>query len=215
MVNVMEIASELAAYRRRLKLLGDYRESALKAILRTEAIFVHIPKTGGKTVIKDFYGLPQHYWFGHAKPDFYKALLGPRRYRNFFKFSIVRDPVDRCRSGFFFGKGGGFDTEHDQEFAKFVKDMSFDEFILDGHLEQWSDRYIFEPQSSYLVSEGQMLVDRIYYTGRLERLFRDLKMAVPEISHENRSQYKKHKLDQKIVEKIRSVYRKDYEVIDF
>jgi hypothetical protein len=217
MINAKDIASEFAAFRRRRKIWKSARQSALYEILEKRAVFIHVPKCGGKTVIKDFYGLGQHDWFGHAKPAFYKAVLGPVRYRAFFKFSLVRNPIDRCRSGFYFGIGGGFGTRDDHDFAKTCQGLSFEEFVLDGHLESWVGRYVvFYPQHPFVAAaDGSLLVDQIYHLDRIDKLFRDLGLDAHNISHQNKTAYDKPDLSPEVSDAIRAVYKRDYDVIGF
>ncbi|MEM9212692.1 MAG: hypothetical protein AAGA63_14510, partial [Pseudomonadota bacterium] len=82
---------------------------AVNRIIETNCVFVHVPKCGGKSVIRDIYNLGEHSYFGHAGIAFFESLLGPRRFRLSFKFTFVRDPALRCLSGFRFRQRGGFD----------------------------------------------------------------------------------------------------------
>lgn len=217
MITAKDIASEFAAFRRRSKMRKSFQQGALRAILEKRAVFIHVPKCGGKTVIKDFYGLKQHDWFGHAKPGFYKALLGPARYRVFFKFSLVRDPIERCRSGFYFGRAGGFGTNIDQDFAQACRGLSFEEFVLDGHLKIWADRYVvFYPQHPFVAAtDGSLLVDRLYRLEQIDELFQELGLGSREMSHQNKTIYHKFDLSLEVTDAIRVFYQRDYDVIGF
>lgn len=217
MINAKDLASEFVAFRRRREIWKSARRSALSEILKKRAVFIHIPKCGGKTVIKDLYGLGQHDWFGHAKLDFYKAILGPVRYRAFFKFGLVRDPINRCQSGFHFGISGGFGGRNDQDFANACENLSFEEFVLDGHLESWVDRYVvFHRQYPFVAEDdGSLLVDKIYHLDRIDLLFRDLGLDAKKISHQNKTLYDKNDPTVEVSETIRAVYKRDYEVIGF
>ncbi|KPP83954.1 MAG: Sulfotransferase family [Rhodobacteraceae bacterium HLUCCA08] len=217
MIRLTEITKEAAAFRRRRALPDAVRSGALQAILDRRAIFVHVPKCGGKTVITNFYGLPQHDWFGHAKPGFYEALLGPSRYRDFFKFVLVRDPVDRCRSGFHFAQAGGFGTQREQAFGRELSALSFEAFVLDGHLTRWIGRnVVFQPQHPFVADEdGVLLVDKLYRLERVCELFTDLGLDAEATSHENRADYEKRPVPADVAAAIRDVYRRDYEVLGF
>ena len=137
--------------------------TALDRILETNMVFVHIPKCGGKSVVREVYGLGEHDWFGHAGISFYHALLGPKRFNSAFKFAFLRDPVARCLSGFKFRQRGGFNAPREKTLQKEVQDLTFEEFVLGDRLTEFLQKdVVFEPQSPRLfLPSGKLGVDRI------------------------------------------------------
>lgn len=126
-------------------------------------IFVHIPKCGGKSILKDLYGLGEHDFFGHKRIGFYERLLGPRAFARTPSFAMLRDPVDRCVSGFAFSKRGGFGLADDARRSEHLAGLDFDSFVRDGHLARAArDDIVFRPQSFYLTfPDGRFGVDRL------------------------------------------------------
>jgi Sulfotransferase family len=71
-------------------------------------IFVHIPKCAGVSISQSLFG---NLAGGHAALWMYQIIFSPKQFRDYFKFTIVRNPWDRLVSAFCFLKGGGFDEE--------------------------------------------------------------------------------------------------------
>lgn len=76
---------------------------------KEKLIFVHIPKTGGTTIEHYLnlrnciqgYCVIKNVAFQHFNWSDYKKLLGNKIYEKYFKFSIVRNPIDRCISEYY------------------------------------------------------------------------------------------------------------------
>lgn len=218
-----EIRRELRAWRkRRSRRSRENGARSLAAIERTGLVFIHIPKTGGKTVIRNLYGLETHAYFGHATAAFYEALLGPRAYSRMRSFAVVRDPVARTRSAFQFGRKGGFGFEPDLRVRERIAGMEWSEFLVSGLLEEFSTEYpIFRPQISFLRGRGGALSCDVLL--RTEHLSADLATltggAIPPASIEvvNRGNYAEHVREATVAEQERrlvaEVYREDIDLI--
>lgn len=149
--------------RTRRRIMAGPRGAALRRVLETGALFIHVPKCGGKSVVKTVYGLDEHDWFGHAPIRSYPAILGPSRFRDAFKFAMVRDPATRCLSGYRFLARGGFGTEADRAAQAVIGDRDFDAFVRDGALETLlRDSIVFLPQARFVTdASGRLAVDRL------------------------------------------------------
>ena len=97
-----------------------------------DAIFVHIPKTGGKTVrtvfdllvlnTVDFKISNGRVCFGHAPLNVIKSLSLSSFYKSAFKFTFVRNPLSKTVSAFLFvGKALGYREFNERTFLHFVK----------------------------------------------------------------------------------------------
>ncbi len=144
---------------------------------RHKCLFVHIPKTAGKSVLHAF-GLPllgRDYdggLEGISDPYGHRPVIDYRRepwFRPYFKFAIVRHPLDRLVSAFAFLDGGGL-NHFDREFAEMhLKrfDGDFRRFVREG-LKDVVDHVHFRPQRDWICDRwGRTRVD---FVGRFETL---------------------------------------------
>jgi len=135
----------------------------MERMRETRAIFVHVPKTGGKSVSSELYGMGLHEGFGHASAKFYRDLFGAISYQRYFSFAFVRNPWDRAYSAFRFGRAGGFGFKMGQELQRTIGHMDFNTFVkewLDGR--DLSPYVIFRPQHEFISDDsGTLLVDRV------------------------------------------------------
>lgn len=214
----MNLLAEWRSHKRRKRLPVARRNGALDAILRTQTVFVHIPKCGGKSVIRMLYGLDMHDWFGHANIEFYQTLLGPRRFDSFLKFTVLRAPVDRARSAFFFAKGGGFDLPEDKALKAAIANTTFEDFVLGGQLQDLMQSYvIFRPQYGFICNaKGEIAVDAFC---RLEFLKTDLervlgsRVATYSFAQDNRSEYDRSGAVSPVVQgQLLKLYARDAEL---
>jgi hypothetical protein len=67
---------------------------------RLKTIFCHIPKTAG-TSIEDTLRLPKQICGGHTTALAYRNAF-PKEFHEFFKFTVLRDPLDRFLSAFWY-----------------------------------------------------------------------------------------------------------------
>ena len=63
-------------------------------------IFIHIPKTGGKSVHR-FFGTN---WQDHKDISRYAEELTPETFTSYYKFAVVRNPWNRLVSGYNYQK---------------------------------------------------------------------------------------------------------------
>jgi Sulfotransferase family len=122
------------------------------ALVPHRCIFVHIPKCAGSAVCKSLFS---ELAIGHTDLHRYQIMFPPGEFRDFFKFTFVRNPYDRLVSAFFFLKQGGM-NKNDKEWAdENLADYSdFDTFV-----KKWVNRrniwshFHFIPQSYYICLE--------------------------------------------------------------
>lgn len=134
-------------------------------------IFVHIPKCAGISVVKSLFG---DFDLGHAGIKRYQIMFGPAEFKNYFKFTIVRNPYDRLVSAFFFMKKGGI-NENDKSWAnrKFSRYENFDSFVKGWVNRRNVDRALhFRPQSKFIcLGRGHHALNYIGYFENLEADF--------------------------------------------
>ena len=170
-------------------------------------------------MIDALYGLKTHDWFGHANATFYEALLGPRRFSEFHKFAVLRNPAERCRSAFYFAQQGGFGLATDDALKKLIEEMGFDAFVASDRMhDALSNFVIFRPQWSFIcAADGSVMLDSVC---RLETLEHDLKhmlsgrINIDTIPAKNQSTYMKTaKITPETLARLKILYAKDYNLL--
>tara|TARA_B100000085_G_C18525335_1_gene505547 strand:+ start:533 stop:1153 length:621 start_codon:yes stop_codon:yes gene_type:complete len=193
-------------------------------------IFVHINKTGGtsiesilKKLSRDWFAVNFNYVLnGRFTPKHhlikeYRKLADKRHgFKNYFKFTIVRNPWDRLLSNYFFRKK----TIHD----KLIQNLSFKEWVLNYK----TDGYSFEDclskhtQLDWITSKNEeVLVD---FVGRFENLQEDFdiicdKIGVPQqkLPHKNKTKHKHYTeyYDDETRQIVAEKYTKDIEYFGY
>jgi len=199
-------------------LLGSHGP-ILKRMKKTKSIFIHIPKTGGKSILKGIYGINMHDSFGHASAGFYLSVFGSSQYNDFFKFAFVRNPWDRALSAYNFARKGGFGFQEDIKLKYELKDVSFEEFVKIWLPKQDLNSLpliIFHPQYKFICDrDGTLMVDRICYFENFENEYRKLSSRfniteyVPHINKSNYQRLYQESYDKEMIEIIGNIYYED------
>lgn len=157
-------------------------------------IFVHIPKCGGCSIAKILNTLPPIVDnTGHRTLK--QIFLMHPGCENYFKFTFVRNPWDRCVSLYNFWRQQSYDhpwTYHDKRQMDFCKNHSFLNFLKNLNSPEL-DRVHTKPYFTHYFSSEQ----RYNFVGRLENLQADFntvcnKIGIKEqeLPHENKSKHK-------------------------
>jgi len=150
-------------------------------------IFVHIPKTAGKSINRLF-GME---WQKHKDLLRYAKELGPQVFANYFKFAIVRNPWDRMLSDYNFQKKKNCraseklfavdECGHARRFREFVQAAFSDPFQYEPRcwgaevspgIHRWS------PQVDWISLNGNIAVDRVLRLESLQEDFEDLRRVL-------------------------------------
>ncbi|USD41282.1 sulfotransferase family 2 domain-containing protein [Vibrio sp. SCSIO 43135] len=179
----------------------------------TKSIFIHIPKAAGTSVSHALYNKdPGHYplrKYEHADEV---------KFREYFKFSVVRDPVTRIISTYYYIKKRDsikFDKHHPFYFIS--KYDTLNDFVQGGLTESLvREHYFFWSQSYYLSDKnGNIAVD---YFAKMENLDEDFNYILKKINIDkelrkrNAGNNKENKeiLTPKSIEVIYNLYKDDY-----
>lgn len=185
-----------------------------------DAIFIHIPKTGGISVAEGLFG---NHAAAHTALYSYLALYGARRFDAMFKFAIVRNPWDRVVSAYHFLAAGGL-TEADRAFSERHMQgfAGIEDFVARGlawpEIQGWTH---FKPQTLFLRDPrtGRVGVD---YLGRFEQLSEDYARLAERLGvgrplpHRNKGRAKpKAALSADAIARIGEIYREDAMALDY
>ena len=150
-------------------------------------IFVHIPKTAGKSINRLF-GME---WQKHKDLLRYAKELGPQVFANYFKFAIVRNPWDRMLSDYNFQKKKNCraseklfavdECGHARRFREWVQAAFSDPFHYEPRrwgadvspgIHRWS------PQVDWISLNGNIAVDRVLRLESLQEDFEDVRRVL-------------------------------------
>ena len=116
--------------------------------------FVHIPKTGGTAISTALYGIE----LGHLTWQTIRTI-SPAKFERWFKFAVVRDPVDRFLSAYsYLARGGAneFDRAYGQAFIApfhdinaFIAKLAADASFSSNALGYWH----FRPQWAFVATD--------------------------------------------------------------
>lgn len=126
-----------------------------------KAIFVHVPKCAGASVSNAIYGCLGG---GHTTLDQYLDVFEPACIRNYFKFTIVRNPWSRLVSAYSFLSNGGFCRSDDEWFKRELGHFhDFDDFVKNWVNERNIWKWVhFRPRYHYLLEKhGKVNLDFI------------------------------------------------------
>ena len=179
-------------------------------------LFIHIPKTGGTSVESKFNVIRKNELYEEkivkidgilfAKQHWLPYLIEkefPEKFKKYKKFCIVRNPYTRVISEYYY------------QFPK--QKVSFEDFVLSRLNDNERDHYL--PQHLYFEN-----IDYDYVL-RTETLNEDFKKMSKDFSFDgtikrenkrgNGSENKMNLLTPKIIEKINSLYEKDFKMFNY
>lgn len=159
--------------------------------IETRTIFIHVPKAAGSSIGENLYGTPST---GHYEWQYYKHE-NPDYFRDFFKFTFVREPVSRFMSAYNYLLDGGRST-HDRQVGERLRafggvDAFVQKGLRDGNFLKFRH---FRPQTNFLFDEGDR--NMMDFIGRVETMDQDtekLSMAIGRSVKPDRSNVTKRK----------------------
>ena len=193
--------------------------SILRRMKKTKSIYIHIPKTGGKSILKGIYGIDMHDGVGHATAGFYLSVFGQSKFRKYYKFAFVRNPWDRAFSAYNFAKKGGFGFQEDIKLKYELKDTSFESFVklwLPKQDLKRADLIIFHPQYKFICDRNNaLMVDQIFYFEDFANEYRKISSrfniteTAPYINRSNNQRLYQELYNKETREIIENIYYED------
>jgi len=174
-------------------------------------IFLHVPKTAGMSVIRqlaqagvdnDITKLPPHTQAQHLK-----ELLGSEIWNSYFKFAVVRHPLDRMVSAYHF-----FDQKSYSHGRRKLKFIGFPEYVEQLRTRGRRDN-IFMPQARFLHPGVDQVCRFESLEADLGSVFARFGLPAAELPHANASTHD-HYLSyytQDLVNLVADYYSKDFE----
>jgi len=145
-------------------------ELSFKGFVDRKCIFIHIPKCAGVSVCKSLFG---NLAGDHHNIYSYLMAFSPAEFKNFYKFTFVRNPWDRLVSAYLFLKQGGL-NEGDKSWyeANLAQYCDFEDFVLNWvtpeNVRSWKH---FVPQHEYVYFNNRLLVDFVGYFEKIDQDF--------------------------------------------
>jgi hypothetical protein len=182
----------------------------------TKSIFIHIPKAAGTSIAMALYGRQIHH---HDWQVWHN--LNPKKFNDYFKFAVVRDPVSRFHSSFYFLKNGGMNAA-DKQFADTVlKDFESPDALaralVDLNVQNpVLDWWHFRPQADFVADEhGQSKMDLLIRFENMDAGFKHVaqrlnckSVALP---HLNKTKIQPEvNLEKEARDVLGCLYRKDF-----
>ncbi|MCM2563598.1 sulfotransferase family protein [Lutimaribacter sp. EGI FJ00015] len=137
-----------------------------------------------------------------------RIIMGPRKFDGYFSFGVTRNPYDRMVSL--------YHDFHNQRGR--IKQDTFEEFVLEAFLKNWTGNVHFRPQTFFLhSSEGQVTKEAFKFEDGLdaimERLIEELELEDASVGHarkSERSAWQQYYSNPEVVKIVSDFYAADF-----
>lgn len=189
--------------------------------IKNKCIFIHIPRNAGTSILSmlgDTGGRSHRSFMDYQ-------MSNSERFKNYFKFAIVRNPYDRIVSVYEYLKNGG-NKSHDLYFSEIIEkeNGSFDWFV-----NEFIDEYrihevlLLKPQYLFLYDyKNELQVD---YIARFECLEKDIPYIcqqinmphkkMPKLNQSTNHSWEKYYEYNRTIETVGRLYKKDFEFFGY
>jgi len=188
---------------------------------KEKLIFIHIPKTAGTSItfepFFDFVDIHVPHW--HETWKFYQKNY-PEEWKNYKKFAVIRDPVERFLSQYRMFKreilDGKIEKDAEKDFQFLVDSMDINEwvdFLYEDSNQTWELCHMWLPQTRWVCDENLNL--KVDYLIRFDHLLEDLKKfnIIDNLDHKNSTEkfYDCTEIaTERTKKRIKEMYKVDY-----
>ena len=183
-----------------------------------ECIFIHVPRTGGNSIIRTLLDGQSP---GHLTAAQYQIIFNRCEFRKYYKFAFVRNPWDRLVSAFHFLKHGGMNIVDSRWADENLAGYDFEMFVEERLRCQRVNEVHFRPQVDFICGyQGKPVLD---YLGHFESYEEDfhkiatrlgLKNAPLRLNTSQHKDYREYYTDQ-LRQIVAEYYAGDIELFDY
>lgn len=191
-----------------------------KIILKTKKVFIHIPKTGGISVFLSLYGILGD----HKSISDWQKIISKRQYNTLYKFSVIREPIDRFISAYNFYLNSGLGTKNDTE----IKNLLIDKYkninlFVDNLTTGKENILLFVPQFKFLSNlNNEIDIDNLIPFTNLEKGINEIahkkfnidEFSLMRINQAHKKLYSVNDLTESSIEKLSLFYREDFKLLE-
>src|SRR5512139_1991023 len=176
-------------------------------------VFIHIPRTGGNSIIKALEGKDAITVHHVSKVD----LNG---FGDNYVFAFMRDPCERVLSAYAYLSDGGLSDEDAEDAREYIQPFAdFREFVLGGLQRAAAEQRHFRPQCYWLTDDQDQIVAN--FIGRTENLQAGFDFVCEQAGWErtpldvlNRSDRTGLEVGDDLRAIIREIYAEDFQMIE-
>ena len=179
-----------------------------------DLVFVHIQKSGGSSIVKYFDTRKSH---NKISQDVKEIKKSKEKLKNYFKFTVVRNPWDRMVSFFHYHKErirGGYPIAH----WEYIKNLNFGEFLKSVPFQKWA---IKNNITDYIFYKKKPLIDCYLNFENLNKDFQLIKKIsgiynkFPHVNAVHHRDYKKYFKKEDNLKIIKDFFHKEIEFFNF
>lgn len=194
---------------------------------RHKIIFFHIPKTGGTSIEKaliltskkDGYGVHEKKAMQHFDWKEYQSILGIKKYNQYYKFAVSRNPYQKVISDYFWLKYVAKINNDNFQKKTFDEYLNYCEHIVKNKLYNLTIYHDhFKPQYEFLYdSNNKLMINKILQFENFEYVKKFVKIRYKANVEHTNSNKNKQKLELTTTQKnkIYKIYEKDFILLKY
>jgi hypothetical protein len=198
-------------YRKLLTVISyKLNPTGIPAVAKSKGVlFIHIPKAAGSSISLSLYGIQ----VGHIPAKKY-YLSNRKEFSDIKSFSIVRDPIKRFTSAYYFLCSGGMTLGDKVNYDKYLSQyIDINDYVDSLTLDFVNSGTILHllPQHHFLYYKSTCIVDYVYKLENLnsEKIENDLNISW-DVGYKNRGKSSQPvALSDESIDKLKIIYQRD------